>query len=65
MVQQVGLHQALQVAQAGYVVAVSSTSILIAGAVGVLLLGESAAVRARLAGSALVTAGAALIALFG
>jgi uncharacterized membrane protein len=45
--------------------AVSSTSILIATALGIGLLGERSAVRTRAAGALLVTGGAALIALLG
>jgi uncharacterized membrane protein len=64
-VQQMGLHTALRMAQAGYVVAISSTGILVATALGILVLGERAAARTRAAGALLVCAGAVLIALFG
>lgn len=64
-IQQVGLHSALRATQAGYVVAVTSTSILIAVGFGIVLLRERAEARQRIAGGALVTAGAALIALWG
>lgn len=64
-VQQMGLHVALQVAQAGYVIAVSSMGILIATVLGIVFLHERAAARTRTAGALLVTAGATLIALFG
>lgn len=64
-VQQVGLHLALGVTQAGYVVAVTATSILMGTALGIVVLGERAAARTRAAGALLVSAGAAMIALFG
>jgi uncharacterized membrane protein len=64
-VQQMGLHTALRLAQAGYVIAISSTGILVATALGILVLGERAAARTRAAGALLVCAGAVLIALFG
>lgn len=64
-IQQTGLHMALQRAQAGYVIAVNATSILIAIALGILLLGERAAARNRIIGGLLVSTGAVLIALFG
>jgi drug/metabolite transporter (DMT)-like permease len=63
--QQSGLHMALQATQAGYVVAVTATSILFATAFGVVLLRERAAARTRVAGALLVSSGAVLIALFG
>ena len=64
-IQQVGLHMALQIAQAGYVVAVSSTSTFIATLIGVLILREGEASRHRIIGGTLVTLGAMLIALAG
>jgi uncharacterized membrane protein len=64
-VQQFGLHLALRMAQAGYVIAITSTGILIATALGIVVLGERAAARTRAAGASFVCAGAALIALFG
>jgi uncharacterized membrane protein len=64
-VQQIGLHLALRAAQAGYVVALSATSILLATVLGVVLLGERSAAGARIAGGVLVSAGAALIGAFG
>lgn len=64
-IQQIGLHSALQATQAGYVVAVTSTGILIAIGFGVVLLGERAAAPQRIAGGALISAGAAMIALWG
>jgi drug/metabolite transporter (DMT)-like permease len=63
--QQVGLHLALRAAQAGYVMAVSSTSVVLAAVLGVVLLGERAGARSRIAGGLLVSAGAALIAALG
>lgn len=63
--QQSGLHMALRSTHAGYVVAVTSTSILWATAFGVLLLGERAAAGTRITGALLVSSGAVLIALFG
>lgn len=64
-VQQVGLHTALRLAQAGYVISITSTSILFATALGIIVLGERAAARTRAAGALLVCCGAALIAVFG
>lgn len=64
-VQQMGLHTALRVQQAGYVIAITSTSVLFATALGIVVLGERAAARTRAAGALLVCAGAVLIALFG
>jgi uncharacterized membrane protein len=63
--QQAGLHLAFRAAQAGYVMAVSATGILIATALGIVVLRERAAARTRAAGAVLVCGGAALIALFG
>lgn len=63
--QQVGLQLSLRATEAGYVIAVSATSTLIATALGILFLGERGAARTRLAGALLVTAGAMLIALGG
>lgn len=64
-VQQAGLHVAFRLAQAGYVMAVTSTGTLLAAALGIFVLREHAAARTRAAGAALVTGGATLIALFG
>lgn len=64
-VQVAGLQLAFRLAQAGYVMAVASTSILIATALGIGFLGERSAARTRAAGALLVTGGAALIALLG
>lgn len=64
-VQQVGLQFALGIAPAGYVIALSSTSILLAVLAGMLFLGERGARRTRLGGAGLVTLGAALVALYG
>lgn len=64
-VQQMGLHAALRMQQAGYVIAITSTGILVATALGIVVLGERAAARTRAAGALLVCAGAVLIALFG
>lgn len=64
-VQVAGLQLGFREAQAGYVMAVASTSILIATVLGILFLGERSAPRTRAAGALLVTTGAAMIALFG
>jgi len=64
-VQQIGLQTALRASQTSYVVALTSTSVVFASALGVLLLGERAAAGHRIAGSVLVGAGAALVALGG
>jgi drug/metabolite transporter (DMT)-like permease len=63
-VQQFGLHNALQRSQAGYVMAVVSTSILLATMVGVLVLREQGGLH-RISGALLVSSGVALIAVFG
>jgi drug/metabolite transporter (DMT)-like permease len=63
-VQQFGLHNALRRSQAGYVMAVVSTSILIATAVGVLVLRERGGSH-RITGALLVSSGVGLIAIFG
>ena len=63
-VQQFGLHNALRMSQAGYVMAVVSTSILIATTIGVLVLREQGGSH-RITGALLVSSGVALIALFG
>lgn len=62
--QQYGLHNALRRAQAGYVMAVVSTSILLATAVGVFVLREQGGAH-RITGALLVSSGVALIAVFG
>ena len=62
--QVVTLQLALQRAQAGYVLAVSSMSTLIATAFGIVLLGEPDGSR-RIPGAILVATGAAIIALGG
>ena len=64
-VQQVGLQFALEAAPASYVIALSSTSILLAVVAGMVFLRERGAGRARLGGALLVTFGAALVALLG
>jgi uncharacterized membrane protein len=64
-VQQWGLHLALRMEQAGYVISITSTSILFATLLGIVVLGERAAARTRATGALLVCAGAMLIALFG
>lgn len=64
-VQQVGLHVSFRIAQASYVMAVTSTGTLLATVLGIVYLHERAAARTRSAGAALVTGGATLIALFG
>jgi len=63
-VQQFGLHNALRRSQAGYVMAVVSSSILIATMVGVLVLRERGGSH-RITGALLVSSGVALIARFG
>jgi len=63
-VQQFGLHNALRRSQAGYVMAVVSSSILLATAVGVLVLREQGGSH-RITGALLVSSGVALIAVFG
>lgn len=63
-IQQFGLHNALRLAQAGYVLAVVSSSILIATTVGVLVLREQGGSH-RITGALLVSSGVALIAIFG
>ena len=62
--QAVSLQFALQRAQGGYVMAISSMSTLIATALAVILYGEPDA-STRIPGAVLVAAGAALIALGG
>lgn len=64
-VQQAGLYTAMRMTLAGYVIAISSTGLLIATGLGILLLNERGAAAHRLTGALLVTAGAVLIALFG
>ena len=63
--QQVGLHLAFRGAQTGYVIAITSTGILFATVLGIVLLRERAAVGTRLAGALLISGGAMLVALFG
>jgi drug/metabolite transporter (DMT)-like permease len=63
-VQQFGLHNALRLSQAGYVMAVVSSSILLATAVGVFVLREPGGAH-RITGALLVSSGVALIAVFG
>jgi drug/metabolite transporter (DMT)-like permease len=63
-VQQFGLHNALRLTQAGYVMAVVSSSILLATAIGVLVLREQGGSH-RITGAMLVSSGVALIAVFG
>ena len=60
-----GIHTSLRLAPAGYVIAVSSTGTLIATAFGIVILGERDRLRHRLAGAALVTTGAVLVAALG
>ena len=64
-VQQVGLQNALEMAQAGYVTALASVSILFGVVAGIVFLGERGARRVRLGGAGLVTLGAALVGLYG
>jgi drug/metabolite transporter (DMT)-like permease len=64
-VQQVGLQLALKLREAAYVVSITSTSVIFASVLGVMLLRERQAAGHRIAGAALVSAGAALIALGG
>ena len=63
--QQTGLYLSLQLAHTGYVIAITSTGLLIATGLGIAFLGERTAARYRIAGALLVSAGAALIAVFG
>lgn len=63
-VQQYGLHNALRLSQAGYVMAVVSSSILLATTVGVFVLREQGGAH-RITGALLVSSGVALIAVFG
>jgi len=63
-IQQVGLQNAMQRAQTGYVIALASMSILIATIVGVYLLREQQGSH-RVTGALLVSGGVGLIALFG
>jgi uncharacterized membrane protein len=63
-IQQVGLQNAMARAQAGYVIAVGSMSILLATAIGVLVLREEGGAH-RITGAVLVSGGVGLIALFG
>jgi len=62
--QQAGFFSAMRRAQAGYVNAVTAMSILLATAMGVLLLDEEGGAH-RIAGALLVSGGVGLIALFG
>jgi drug/metabolite transporter (DMT)-like permease len=64
-VQQVGLQLALGAANAAYVVSLTATSVVFASALGVLVLREREAAAHRLLGAALVSVGAAMIALGG
>ena len=64
-VQQVGLQFALRAAPVGYVTALSATSIVLGVLGGIVLLGERSGVRRRLAGGAMVTVGAVVVALAG
>jgi uncharacterized membrane protein len=63
--QQAALHLAFRATQTGYVIAITSTGILFATALGIVLLRERAAARTRLAGALLISGGAMLVALFG
>jgi drug/metabolite transporter (DMT)-like permease len=63
--QQTGLHLAFQFAQTGYVIAVSATGILVSSALGIWVLKERSAPRARFAGALFVSTGAMLVAVFG
>lgn len=63
--QQVCLHLAFRATQTGYVIAITSTGILFATVLGIVLLRERAAARTRLAGALLISGGAMLVALFG
>jgi uncharacterized membrane protein len=62
--QQATLQLALQRAQAGYVIALGATGMLLATALGVVLYGERGG-PARIVGAVLATAGAALVAIGG
>jgi uncharacterized membrane protein len=61
----VGLQLSLRAGKAAYVVSLTTTSVVFASALGILVLGERAAAGHRIAGAVLVSAGAALIALGG
>jgi len=63
-VQQFGLHNALRRSQAGYVMAVVSSSILLATTIGVLVFREQGGSH-RITGGLLVSSGVAMIAVFG
>ncbi len=63
--QQTGLYLSLRLAHTGYVIAITSTGLLIATGLGIVFLGERTAARYRIAGALLVSTGAALIAVFG
>ena len=60
-----GIHSALRIAPAGYVIAVSSTGTLIATGFGIFVLGERDRMRHRITGALLVTTGAVLVAVLG
>jgi drug/metabolite transporter (DMT)-like permease len=62
---QAGMHVALRMAHASYVIALTSCATLFATALGIVLLGERSAARTRVAGALLVCSGAVLISLFG
>jgi uncharacterized membrane protein len=60
-----GIHSALRLAPAGYVIAVSSTGTLIATVFGIVILGERDRMRHRITAALLVTTGAVLVAVLG
>lgn len=64
-IQQVGLQLSLRETKAAYVVSLTTTSIVFSSALGIIVLGERQAAAHRNLGAALVSAGAALIALAG
>lgn len=64
-IQQGGLHLSLRLAHAGYVVALTAVSVLLATGMGIVFLGERTFARNRIAGGVFVCCGTVLIALFG
>ena len=60
-----GIQTSLELAPAGYVIAVSAVGTLVATAFGIFILGERDRMRHRLTGAFLVTAGAVLVAVLG
>jgi uncharacterized membrane protein len=64
-VQQAGLQLALGATKAAYVISLTATSVVFSSILGILVLGERQAAAHRLLGAALVSTGAAMIALGG